>query len=490
MMTRTLRALLTGVVAVPRGDDRPVTGVTLDSRSVREGFLFLALPGTQGDGRAYIAEAIARGAVAVLAEYSGAHSACSVPVLEVKGLRRHVGEIAERFFGHPSRALQIVGVTGTNGKTTCTHLLAQALTRGTRRCGVIGTVGNGFPYALKPATHTTPDAVSLSAILADMVLEGASDVAMEVSSHALAQDRVAGLSFAGAVFTNLTRDHLDYHGTMEAYAAAKARLFDVEPLRFAVCNTDDAFGAQLQQRMAERGVPVLGFGFESGDVRIVSVTGEAGGLSVRMATPGGVINVRSHLFGRFNALNLAAVTAVLLLDGHWSLSDIEDALSQVDPVPGRMERFGGDDGRPLVVVDYAHTPDALEKALRALREHAQGRLFCVFGCGGNRDVGKRSQMGRVAQGLADAVILTDDNPRRESGDEIIAGILAGMPPQAPEVAVERDRRRAIAQALEQAGPEDVILVAGKGHEDYQEIGHQKLPFSDREAVRALLEEVT
>lgn len=488
-MAKALSALLTGIAAVTAEDDRTIAGITLDSRSVRAGFLFIALPGGQCDGRAYIADAIARGAVAVIAEHPAPDGGGAVPTFTVQGLRRRIGEIAERFFGHPSRQLQIVGVTGTNGKTTCTHLLAQALSGGARRCGVIGTIGNGFPRQLKPATHTTPDAVHLSAILADLLAAGATDVAMEVSSHALDQDRVGGLAFAGAVFTNLTRDHLDYHGTMEAYAAAKARLFDVEPLRFAVCNTDDPFGVQLRARVAARGIPVLGFGFDSGDVRIVSVTGEAGGLAVGMRTPAGAISVRSQLFGRFNALNLAAVTAVLLLDGRLSLPEIAEALSQVQPVPGRMERFGGR-GRPLVVVDYAHTPDALEQALRALREHVQGRLFCVFGCGGDRDVGKRSQMGQVAQSLADAVILTDDNPRRESGDAIIASILEGMRHPAPEVLVERDRRRAIARALEQAGPADAILVAGKGHEDYQEVGRQKLPFSDRDSVCALLEAAT
>ena len=486
-MPITLGQLLAGIVLVTSAQDREIMGITQDSRRVEPGFLFIAVPGIASDGRQYIGQAIDHGGAAIIAEAGGEQvSFQGTPIFWVHGLAAHIGLIADRFFGEPSKRLTIVGITGTNGKTTCAHLLAQALNRGQRRCAVLGTVGNGFPGTLRPSTHTTLDPVTLHSVLSELVREGATDVCMEVSSHALAQDRVAGLAFAGAVFTNLTRDHLDYHGSMDAYAQAKARLFEGDTLRYAVLNTDDPYGAVLKEHIDARGVPTLGFGSSTGDVRVLDAAGTTDGLAVRLQTPRGIITARTRFFGRFNALNLAAVVAALLLDDVTPFTEIEAILSQADPVPGRMERFGGN-GRPLVVIDYAHTPDALDKALRALREHTRGRLWCVFGCGGNRDAGKRPEMGRIAERLSDGIVLTDDNPRRESGDLIIANILQGMHDRSHPVRVVRDRREAISAALGSATADDVVLVAGKGHEQYQEIGEKRLPFSDQECVRTLLE---
>ncbi|MHB1585705.1 MAG: UDP-N-acetylmuramoyl-L-alanyl-D-glutamate--2,6-diaminopimelate ligase [Acidiferrobacteraceae bacterium] len=486
-MSIALSELLSGVAPVATAQDCVIHGVTEDSRRVAPGFLFLALPGLRSDGRRYIDQAIERGAAAILAE-AGVKplSGRAIPVLEVHGLAAHVGLLAGRFFGTPSKHLTIIGITGTNGKTTCAHVLAQALNRGQRRCAVLGTVGNGFPGALRETTHTTLDPIALHSILSELAAQGATDVAMEVSSHALVQDRVAGLEFSGAVLTNISRDHLDYHGTMDAYAQAKARLFEGDTLRYAVFNTDDPYGVAFKERIDARGVQSLGFGSESGDVRILDARGTPDGLHVRLHTPSGTITAATRFFGRFNAFNLAAVVAVLLLDGHTPFGEIEHVLSQAEPVPGRMERLGGK-GNPLVFIDYAHTPDALDKALRALREHARGRLLCVFGCGGNRDAGKRPAMGRVAEQWADAIVITDDNPRRESADAIIKDILSGIRDRSSAVQVVRNRHAAISAALHAALPDDIVLVAGKGHEEYQEIGDERLPFSDRESVRSLLE---
>jgi UDP-N-acetylmuramoyl-L-alanyl-D-glutamate--2,6-diaminopimelate ligase len=377
----------------------------------------------------------------------------------------------------------VVGVTGTNGKTTTTHLLAQALDRPEARCGLIGTLGSGFPGQLDPSLHTTPDAISVHRLMAEFVNAGARTVCMEVSSHALDQARVAGVQFDIALFTNLTRDHLDYHGDMQAYAAAKARLFDFPHLKAVVINQDDAFGRELIKRTRGR-ARIVSFGLHGGDVQALSVDTSTDGLTLAIATPHGETRLRSSLLGRFNAANLLAALAVLLVAGI-PLAEATSALAQTRPVAGRMERFGGVDGQPLVVVDYAHTPDALEKVLQALREHTQGKLVCVFGCGGDRDRGKRPQMGRIAEQLADVVILTNDNPRHEDPAAIINEIASGM--QTTPSAVP-DRTQAIRVALSGACAGDIVLVAGKGHEDYQQVGDRRLDYSDRDTVRALLKE--
>ena len=371
-----------------------------------------------------------------------------------------------------SRELVVIGVTGTNGKTTCTQLLAQTLDR----CAVIGTLGYGFTGALDASLHTTPDALRVHRLLDDFRVRGAQHAAMEVSSHALTQGRVTAVRFKAAVFTNLTRDHLDYHGDMEAYGAAKAGLFDMPGLEVAVINRDDGFGRDLAERLHGR-QRVVTYGFEGADVRALDVTPSSTGLSLRVATPAGEVTLHSPLFGRFNAYNLLAVLTVLLVLG----MDIKIAaarLAQARPAAGRVERFSGRPGQPLVVVDYAHTPDALEKVLQALREHTRGKIVCVFGCGGDRDPGKRPEMGAIAERLADTVMVTDDNPRHEAPEKIIGDIIAGMRAAArdPRPARPRSRRR-----LKWRGADDIVLVAGKGHEDYQQIGDaRKLPYCDLE----------
>jgi UDP-N-acetylmuramoyl-L-alanyl-D-glutamate--2,6-diaminopimelate ligase len=435
------------------------------------------------DGRDYIGDAVASGAGAIAYETDDGYRlpGAPVPAFAVSGLRHRIGAIADRFYGAPSHRLVVVGVTGTNGKTTCTQLLAQALDQPPRRCAVIGTLGGGFPGALNASIHTTPDAVTVQRLLADFLDQGAAHVAMEVSSHALEQGRVNGVRFHVAVFTNLTRDHLDYHGDMTAYGQAKAKLFAHAGLKYAVINHDDDFGRRL---LADAGAPVtcLSYGIGGGDVCAREVRPSSEGLWLRIRTPHGETELRSPLIGHFNVYNLLAVLATLLALGV-ELHDAVARLARAQAPAGRAERFGGAKGLPLVVVDYAHTPDALEKILAALREHTRGKLCCVFGCGGDRDRGKRPLMGEIAERLADMVLLTDDNPRHESGDAIIADIAGGMR-AAPRII--RERRNAIATAIAGAAEGDIVLVAGKGHEDYQQIGDERRPYSDRDTVRTLL----
>jgi len=494
----TAGRLLGGEGLPPGAWERVVlTGLALDSRRVAPGVLFLARAGTRAHGLEHAAAAVDGGAVMILAEpdarwpvsvMADLSRRLGVPVLPLPSLSRRASAIAARFHGEPARRMRMLGVTGTNGKTSVTLFTAQALD-GYRRCAVTGTVGNGFPGALAPATHTTPDAVEAQRLLAGLHAAGAQAVAMEVSSHALDQYRLEAVPFHTAVFTNLSRDHLDYHGSMRAYAAAKRRLFEWPGLQFAVIHTDDDFGAELVPALrgrvrtvaCHRGGRTLG---ADEFVRLEGLSQGERGLVLDVASSWGRGHIRSPLVGDFNATNLLLVLGVLL---SWGLTMDEAAarLEALEPVPGRMQRFGGGD-RPLVVVDYAHTPDALQRALTSLRPHTRGRLWCVFGCGGDRDRGKRPQMGRIAEALADRVVITDDNPRHEPSASIIADILEGM--EAPGRAVViPDRAWAIATALDEARPGDVVLLAGKGHETHQQVGDLEIPFSDVEQVRRWLE---
>ena len=481
-----LSRLLAGIARVPPGTDRPVQALQIDSRRVTAGDVFVAMPGAAADGRRFIADAVARGAVAVLCEADGDVPAGDVPAIAVTDLRRQLGALADRLHGEPSRELVVIGVTGTNGKTTCTQLLAQALDdvesrESARHCGIIGTLGYGFHDALDASLHTTPDAITVHRLLDRFRRDGASHVAMEVSSHALDQGRVNAVRFAVAVFTNLTRDHLDYHGDMASYGETKASLFRWPGLRAAVINADDDFGRSLISTLP-KGVRVVSYGLNGGDVRARELRATHEGLHLVAETPAGPVTMDSPLFGRFNASNLLAVLATLLaLD--MPPAEAARRLARARAADGRVERFGGRGGQPLVVVDYAHTPDALQQVLRDLREHTRGRLICVFGCGGDRDRGKRPLMGRLAELLADEVILTDDNPRRESPAAILDEIRAGM---SGTPTVMHDRRAAIAAAIARAGGDDIVLVAGKGHEDYQEINDVRHPYSDRATVRELV----
>ena len=488
----SLYALIEGVVDdLSNIPDRPIAGVQLDSRKVRAGELFIALAGTQGHGADYITSAIEQGAAAVLVEADAEEmelrdfQGVTIPIISIKGLRSLAGVIAARFYGHPARAMTVIGITGTNGKTSVSQFIAQAL-NAKAPCGVVGTLGSGLWGQLIDTGHTTPDAVSLQVELATQRDAGARFVAMEVSSHGLHQERVSGVAFDVAVFTNLSHDHLDYHGDMEAYAEAKQRLFKQTGLRVGVLNLDDATGAQWYKALQDE-LTLIGYSLNpalAGKAELVAEKLElsAQGIAMELVSPEGRASLNSPLLGRFNASNLLAALGALIGTG-LTLDEAVTALAQVRTVPGRMERFGGA-GQPLVVVDYAHTPDALEQALKALREHQPENLICVFGCGGDRDKEKRPLMGAIAARLADSVIVTDDNPRHEAADAIVKDILAGMGDRQPRIV--RDRATAIAEAIGLAQSNDIVLVAGKGHEDYQQLGDVRLPFSDREVVKNLL----
>ena len=483
-----LAALLDGIADVGAAGAIRIRGLSLDSRRVRAGEAFLALRGAHAHGIAFAPDAVARGAAAVLAETPAPEHLPALPeapVLWIGDLAAHAGTLAARWYGEPSRALTVIGVTGTNGKTTTVQLLAQALQQLGHRAATIGTLGAGLHGQLAAGERTTPDAVAVHGLLADFRDAGASHVAMEVSSHALEQGRVNAVAFDLALFTNLTRDHLDYHGSMAAYGAAKAKLFAWPGLRAAVINIDDDFGRVLAVRLPA-GVRRLTTGIASADadVRASVIRSSDAGLAFRLHTPWGAADVTSALLGRFNVANLLGVAAALGARGV-DFDALCAALAALTPVPGRMSRLGGS-AAPLVVVDYAHTPDALQQALTALRAHCRGVLICVFGCGGERDAGKRLEMGAIAARLADRAIVTDDNPRGEDGDAIVAAIRAGMPADAV-VSVQRDRAAAIAAAVAAARPGDVVLIAGKGHEPYQEIAGVRRPFDDLAVARAVLE---
>ncbi len=460
--------------------------ITSDSREVGAGDAFAAWPGTRVDGRAYIPDAIARGAGAVLWESQGFrwNAGWKVPNAGVDRLATKLGYVADAVYGHPSRSLWIVGVTGTNGKTTTSQWIAQALDDSGRRCGVIGTLGIGLRGALEPAANTTPDAALFHETLARFRDAGAKAVSMEVSSIGLDQGRVNGTTFDVAVFTNLTRDHLDYHGSMAAYGDAKARLFSWPGLACSVINADDAYGQRLIDEVRGRGGRAMSYGVANAEVAATSVAMGPRGLSLGVATPWGPGEVDTGVVGAFNVSNLLATLGALLASDV-GLERALDALSRVAPPPGRMERHGGG-GRPLVVIDYAHTPDALEKVLVAMRPAvAEGcDLVCVFGCGGDRDPGKRPLMGEIATRLADVAIVTSDNPRSEDPRAIVSQIAAGA---GPNHEAEVDRAAAIARALHISRAGDVVLIAGKGHETYQEIGGERFPFNDLEVARGLLE---
>ena len=459
------------------GRDLLIRELTLDSRNVRAGDLFLAVPGGKYDGRAHIADALQRGAAAVAYEVEGATvlPITDVPLIPVKGLGKQLSDIAGRFYGDPSRHLNLVGVTGTNGKTSVTQLVAQALDLLGQHCGIVGTLGTGFYGALQSGLHTTPNPIAVQATLADLKKAGAKAIAMEVSSHGLDQGRVTALAFDVAVMTNLSRDHLDYHGTMEAYAAAKAKLFAWNDLKCRVINLDDAFGRQLAAQDSE--ARLITYSLEDAGAYLYCREAQFNDEGVRatLVTPQGEHHLRSTLLGRFNLSNvLAAIGALLGLD--YALDEILRVLPKLEGPAGRMQRLGGGT-QPLVVVDYAHTPDALEKVLEALRPHAKGKLLCLFGCGGDRDRGKRPLMSEIVERLADGVLVTDDNPRSEDPSQIFDDIRVGFK-DASKVTFVAGRGAAIAQLIASAGADDVVVLAGKGHEDYQEINGERHAFSD------------
>jgi UDP-N-acetylmuramoyl-L-alanyl-D-glutamate--2,6-diaminopimelate ligase len=520
----------------PLSYDRNVTGLNLDSRVVRQGEVFFALAGTQTHGEIYIESALQKGAIAIFKETKAPGFEIlsnNIPCIHIPHLSQQVGEIAARFYDEPSRRMKVIGVTGTNGKTSITHAIANLL-QAHVPCGLLGTLGYGIYGALQPGAHTTPDAIRLQALLAQLKTQEVQYLAMEVSSHALAQGRVNGIIFDTAVFTNLSRDHLDYHQTMAEYGKAKQRLFTMPGLKTAIINSDDAFGQTILAALPKTVTPLTySLHDKNADIYAKIHNLDTQGTTLDIYTPFGNGQGKSPWFGQFNVSNLLATLTVLLNLG-FPLPQLLSQLTNLRSVPGRMERLG-QPHQPTIIVDYAHTPDALEKALLALQAHLKGTgerrkekgrrgqdkgergkekgitdihskreiettespdttsfplspftfplLWCVFGCGGDRDRGKRRLMGEVAQRYADKIIITDDNPRHESSQTIIDEILQGCPNPTKVIA---DREQAIRYAVQNAKPGDVVLIAGKGHEDYQQIGEKRLPFSDRTLVNSLL----
>jgi len=490
----------------------PGAQLASDSRRVRAGDVFFAYPGDAGDGRSFVAQAIAQGAAAVVYEERDFawDAAWSVPHLAVADLKKNAGPIAHAFNGMPDAAMFTVGVTGTNGKTSCAVWLGQAFARLGESAAVIGTLGVGLfkgrsEVEFDATGYTTPDAVLLAQKLAQVREAGATALAIEVSSIGLEQGRTSGMHFDVALFTNLTRDHLDYHGNMERYEAAKVKLFEWPGLKTAVLNLDDPAGQRLVTHLqnSNRGLPLIGYTLRDAaaqpDIDGVAILRASqfrsrnAGTDFHLESPYGAATVRTQLVGHFNVSNALAVLGALMAKNVVLKSAVE-AIEALTPAPGRMQQVGGQDA-PMVVIDYAHTPDALQKTLEALRQVAQdrgGQLWCVFGCGGDRDPGKRPQMGAISQ-IAEHVLVTSDNPRSEDPAAIIAQIVAGMDAAHPTSRFQaiEDRAAAILSAIKHAAKPDVILLAGKGHEPYQEIKGRKMPFSDADhAALALAARVT
>lgn len=492
-----LSELLAPYQIIPPASDREIHGLAIDSRLVQPGDLFVACaahaltPAQFTHMSAHIKQAEEKGAVAIIHDNSERFFDCSVsiPKISVPNLRELLSFIAAKFYDFPATKIPVVGVTGTNGKTSSCHFIASLLQQQGKKCGVLGTVGNGLYGELQPSSLTTLDPINLQHWLANFQKEGADCVAMEVSSHGLAQCRVDGIQFKIAGFTNLTRDHLDYHATLDNYAAAKRKLFTLPKLKAAVINYDDEYGQKLIQEFSSK-LPVFAYSTQTtlsaeNSVFLENLNLNQEGFSATLQSPWGKAAFHSPLFGRHNASNiLLAATTALLLD--LPFSAVINSIPNIVSVAGRMQKFGGNK-QPLIVVDFAHTPDALQKVLHALREHSQGKIWCVFGCGGDRDRGKRPLMGEIAVKFADQIIVTNDNPRHEDPEQITQEIVKDLAQGAP-VVVEHDRAKAIRQAIKQAKPGDIVLIAGKGHETYQQIGDEKKPFNDAIEVQSALSE--
>ncbi len=491
--SKTLSHLLQGLADIPSQDDVKVTGITSDSRVVDTGDLFIAYKNS--NIMSYVKSAIDSGASAVVIESDKLLDVLkhSVPLVALPQLYEQAGLIAARFFEHPSRAMNVIGVTGTNGKTTVSYLIAQALDiKNPGKSGLVGTLGHGAFNDICKGSNTTPEPVTLQNIFANLRQGGIDSVAMEVSSQGLAEYRVASVEFDIVIFTNLSRDHLDYHQTIENYAAAKRRLFNEFSVKKAVINIDDTFGCKLVEEFQGK-MELVGFSLKLNDYNrlpVVSaniISNNALGIILEVNSPWGEETFNSSLIGKFNVENLLASLSALCLSGV-SFAEALSALSKCSGAPGRMESFR-QEGMPLVIVDYAHTPDALDRVLTDLRAQSSGKLVCVFGCGGNRDQGKRIEMGSISEAVADHIFLTNDNPRSESADVIIEDIASGIKDPTC-VTKDMDRRNAIMTAIYSASKNDIVLIAGKGHEDYQEISGTRIPFSDRAVVQEILNQKT
>ncbi|MDW8844736.1 UDP-N-acetylmuramoyl-L-alanyl-D-glutamate--2,6-diaminopimelate ligase [Erwinia sp. MMLR14_017] len=491
MTDRSLRDLL--APWVPAAPERALHEMILDSRLAASGDLFVAIKGHAADGRRFISQAIAQGVAAVIAEAEGEAEdghiteKHGVPVIYLSQLSQRLSALAGRFYQQPGEKLRLIGVTGTNGKTTTTQLLAQWGQLLGETGAVMGTVGNGLYGHLVPAENTTGSAVDIQHTLHSLVEQGATLAAMEISSHGLVQHRVAALPFAAAAFTNLSRDHLDYHGDMTRYEAAKWLLFSEHQVGQAIINADDEVGRRWLQLLPDAVAVTLEDNLQPGChgrwLKATNVKYHDNGATLRFDSSWGEGEIESRLMGAFNVSNLLVALGTLLALGY-PLASLVATGSHLQPVTGRMEVFSAP-GKPTVVVDYAHTPDALEKALEAARLHCTGKLWCVFGCGGDRDKGKRPLMGAIAEQFSDVVVITDDNPRSEDPAAIVADILSGLL-DAGRARVVAGRAEAVTNTVMQAQEGDIVLVAGKGHEDYQIVGTRRLDYSDRSTVARLL----
>lgn len=507
-------------ITLENGQKIETTGLSIDSRTIKPGDLFCACIGSEPQaanlnrprthGIAYAGQAINKGAIAVLweptADMNEMPIICQeIPLYKVELLHKKIGILAAEFYENPSHDMRVIGVTGTNGKTSVVHFIAQVLTENDSLCGLIGTLGNGLYGKTKPSTHTTPDAIKVQKLLSNMKAAKAKSVAIEVSSHALHQYRVADVEFDIAVFTNLTREHLDYHESMENYANEKKKLFLYHSLKVAVINQDDSFAQQVGQNINREQTRIIGFSTRFSNQ--YKSEGKSFSASVKqnidqliyaknshyhssgslfdLCIGEKIIPVKLPLIGEFNISNALATAGVLYALGY-KLEEIANALEELKNVPGRMEIISNYSNKKIqVVVDYAHTPDALEKSLTALKKHCKNNLWCIFGCGGNRDKGKRAEMAQISELNADKIIITSDNPRDEDPVKIIQDIEKGMNADA-DYKVEIDRSSAIKLAIDLAEQNDIILIAGKGHENYQEIKGIKHNYSDRDLCLELL----
>ena len=493
-----LSALLKGYVVTDPIPDIDIINIASNSRSVVPGTLFIALRGINAQGIDFSIDAVKSGAVAVLYDAQDEYCLRRIALLSkqvqtnwigIEGLDRINGEIVSRFYGDPGRHLKIIGITGTDGKTSVTHLIVQALIQLGKSVGSIGTLGYGIGSDLDYAAHTTPDAVTLQSYLHEFHQQNCDYVIMEVSSHALEQYRVSGCQFDIAVLTNLGRDHLDYHQDMKHYAAAKAKLFRDFDLTARVLNIDDKFGRQLSEEFKSDGLIRYSASpsAKNRDAEVYLLNSEVTeqGLNVHVATPIGEIHASTALMGQFNIDNIVACISSLVASG-LEQAQIQWAVTGLQPIPGRMEKFAGSPDKATAVIDFAHTEQALRACLTTSRDHTHGQLWCIFGCGGDRDLGKRAGMGRAAEELADRIIITDDNPRTEDPQKIVSEIRAGLA-DPDNVCVVHNRQAAIEYALSRAKCDDLVVIAGKGHEQEQIIGHERHPFSDRHVVQRFMQ---
>lgn len=489
-----LRQLLQNITDLNKIPDINISGLALDSREIKPGYLFFAYQGSSIDGKQFIDQAITNGAAVILCDTNKPLSTLThknnIPIIALPNLTKTIGQIAANFYDNPSKNMLAIGITGTNGKTSISYLLTSALQKLGKQASLIGTLGYGNPGSLTPSDYTSPNPIMLQHILANFKKQNINTVIMETSSHALDQDRFSGIEIKFGTFTNLTHDHLDYHKTINEYAAAKQRLFTQTSIQNGIFNLDDPIGLkwfeQFKNNFAVYGYTLNPNKFSATNITAANnIQAQPNGISAEILSPWGNGKLISPLMGRFNLSNLLAVVANLCIMGY-KLNDILSIIPELQPVPGRMQTIIDKD-KPLVVVDFSHTPDALQQALRTLREHCHGKLFCVFGCGGGRDRKKRPKMGQIAEQLADHVIITNDNVRFEDPQRIANDILEGLT-HPNKAIIELDRVKAITHTIKRATTKDIVLLAGKGHEPYQIIGNKKLPFNDIEIVKNLFAE--